>query len=44
MESGAPAVEGADSEDLPFLYGLDGTEKKSAVLEMRPGGRMLTFP
>ena len=41
---GAPAVEGADGEDLPLLYGLDGMERKNAVLEMRPDGRTLTFP
>ena len=44
MEFGAPAVEGTDGEELPLLYGLDGMEKKNAVLEMRPDGPTLTFP
>ena len=44
MEFGAPAVEGADVEDLPLLYGLDGMERNNAVLEMRPDGPTLTFP
>ena len=44
MEFGAPAVEGAEGEDLPLLYGLDGMEKKKAVLKMHPEGPTLTFP
>ena len=44
MDFGVFAVEGADGEDLPLLYGLDGVAMKNVVLEMRPDGPMFTFP
>ena len=31
LEFGATAVEGAEGEDLPLIYGLDGMEKKNGA-------------
>ncbi len=44
MDFEAPIVEGAEGEDQPLIYGLDGMEKNNVVMEMCPNGPMLTFP